>query len=257
VLTTPPPPVPKEGEGEEEGPDPMYGIGIGVKVGFIFPMLFARTKAREALSYDAQPTVMGIQTPAVPVTDTTTVSRGGDALFSLAVPIFLGDGHGVAFDIEPTLAFCTSCDSTIVGSRTRGDYTYLGVYGGITIRFQATDELYGSVGFGLRPGLAFVDGMKVSSQGEFRVPIQFTYYLHESVGLLAELAPGFGGYADIYDDATTEAAVARSWAAGVAEMKTVTGGIPYSDAPPVADTGTAVAFGFGASLDFSVGVRFP
>jgi hypothetical protein len=241
----------KEAEHSPER-DPMNTLGIGVKTGFLIPMAFARTDRRIGVKYDAEPMAMGVGLGrSVPVADTLQSSRGADVLYALALPINLGDGHGVALDLEPTIAFCVSCDET------RGDYTWLGVYGGLAVRFQPADPFYMSIGAGLRPGIALLDATKIATQGELRVPVTLTYYVHESVGIVFEIALGYGGYFDLFDDERAEAAVIRNHAVGTAEGRTLTGGIPYANATPVVDGGDAAEFAFGASLDFMLGVRFP
>lgn len=245
-----PPSEPKDARDE----DPMNGFGIGPKLGVMMPLAFARTDRYRVLKYDVTPSAVSVDR-SVPVTADTQTERGGDVLFSVAVPINLGDGHGIALDLEPTMAFCMSCDES------RGDYTYLGVYGGLALRFQPADPFYMSIGAGLRPGVALHDGVEFSAQGELRVPFTFTYYVHHAVGLVFEIAPGFGGYVDLLTDDAAEASMQADYAQGVANERSVSvpvvGDVPYAQVTPVSGSADAVEFGFGMSLDLSIGMRFP
>ena len=86
-----------------------------------------------------------------------------------------------------------------------------GVGIGFLGRFGLIERLYMSVGFSWRSAVLFGgNGYGIGAESYARLPIEFTYYVLDDLGIVAQVAPGYGvsGAVNVIND---EFGLGRSW----------------------------------------------
>lgn len=199
----------------------MAGIGLGLKGGYIF---YGKTQ------YQYKSPVSALAAAYRPIEQP---SRGAPAVMA---NLYLGDGFGLAFDIEGYMAF--------------EDQITFGGYLGPAFRFHIK-RMYFSIGAGLRVGYLrdrTLPNGELLTQGldlYGRFPLTLTYYVADGLGLVFEFGFGWGGTGAKFGNVSPDPALL--------------GGLPPDLVMQAAAQADSVGFQFAGTgtFDGSIGLRFP
>jgi hypothetical protein len=179
ALSTPPAPmVGQYGEsdtGKKRDPNPMATAGVGVKVGMAGMGDGRLTVTHQGESY----------------TGHIAARRG----LHVSVPIDVG-GDRFGWRFEPYMSFANVAVSsfTTAGSTPseQANLTSYGMYTGPAYHIHAMQPLYVGVGLGIKAAYVHSNAFDLALDGYLRAPVSATYYLTNTVALVAELGVGYG-----------------------------------------------------------------
>lgn len=221
ALSAPPPPmvaIHGSDDVEKRDKNPMGVAGIGVKVGM-------------AGMGDGK---LSIHQGGDTYTSHVDARRG----LQLSLPIDVG-GDGFGWRFEPYLSFASvnvsRTSSAGVQPTQSANLTAYGMYTGPTVNLHVTQPLYLGFGAGLKAAYVSTNAFDLAVDAYVRAPISATYYVNNTLALVAEM--GFGYGASVYFNKPT------------AVVDPVTRVVSNKNEDPQA--GTAFLW------DCSIGVRLP
>ncbi|MET0285805.1 MAG: hypothetical protein ABW352_15095 [Polyangiales bacterium] len=159
--------------------NPMGVAGIGVKVG-----VAGMGEGKLSISRDGET-----------YTSRVEARRG----LQLSLPIDVG-GDGFGWRFEPYLSFANvnvaRTTSAGVQPGEQANLTAYGMYTGPTVNIHIVQPLYLGIGAGLKAAYVQSNAFDLAVDAYLRAPVSATYYVNNSVALVAEL--GFGYGASVY-----------------------------------------------------------
>lgn len=183
ALSTPPAPMvgtlQESDDLKKRDPNPMAAAGVGVKVGLAGMGDGKLTLHQGGESY----------------TGRIDARRG----LHIAVPIDVG-GDGFGWRFEPYLSFASVgvASSSSLGSTPseQASLTSYGMYTGPSVQIHVMQPLYVGIGAGIKTAYVHSTAFDLALDAYVRAPVNATYYLTNTVALVAEL--GFGYGASVY-----------------------------------------------------------
>lgn len=159
--------------------NPMGVAGVGVKVGVAGMGEGKLSITRDGETYSSR----------------VEARRG----LQVSLPIDVG-GDGFGWRFEPYLSFANvsvaRTTSAGVQPGEQANLTAYGMYTGPTINIHAMQPLYIGIGAGLKAAYVSSNAFDLAVDAYLRAPVTATYYMTNSVALVAEL--GFGYGASVY-----------------------------------------------------------
>ncbi|HEY6877980.1 MAG TPA: hypothetical protein VI299_08165 [Polyangiales bacterium] len=183
ALSTPPAPMVgtlhESDDLKKRDPNPMATAGVGVKVGMAGMGEGKLTLHRDGETYNGR----------------IDARRG----LHVSVPVDVG-GDGFGWRFEPYMSFAsvglTSSAASGVAPSGQANLTSYGMYTGPSIQIHAIQPLYLGVGAGIKAAYVHSDAFELALDAYVRAPVSATYYVTNTVALVAEL--GFGYGASVY-----------------------------------------------------------
>jgi hypothetical protein len=159
--------------------NPMQAAGVGVKVGMAGMGQGTLTLHHGGETYNGR----------------IDARRG----LHIALPIDVG-GDGFGWRFEPYVSFAsvavTSTSSAGGVPTEQANLTSYGMFTGPTVQIHALQPLYLGIGAGLKTAYVHSNAFDLALDAYVRAPISATYYVTNTVALVAEL--GFGYGASVY-----------------------------------------------------------
>jgi hypothetical protein len=159
--------------------NPMAVAGVGLKVGMAGMGVGKLSLQRDGETYNSR----------------VDARRG----LQLSLPIDVG-GDGFGWRFEPYISFASVSVSrtTSIGDLpgAQANLTSYGMYTGPSVQIHAIQPLYLGIGAGLKAAYVQSDAFDLAVDAYVRAPVSATYYLTNTVALVAEV--GFGYGASVY-----------------------------------------------------------
>ncbi|HEX5656110.1 MAG TPA: hypothetical protein VFX59_02900 [Polyangiales bacterium] len=183
ALSTPPAPLlgasQQRDDVKKRDKNPMGVAGVGLKVG-----VAGMGEGKLSISRDGETYRSSVE------------ARRG---LQVSLPIDVG-GDGFGWRFEPYLSFASVGVSRTTSAGVQpGEQANLNAYGmytGPTVNLHVMQPLYVGIGAGLKAAYVHSDAFDLALDAYLRAPITATYYMTNTVALVAEV--GFGYGASVY-----------------------------------------------------------